>query len=166
MTKSDQNEKLRLPEKTTLGQAWQQISTNHWRGQWNLQHKLRKSLQLFLFLFLSDLAIMKVVVAQLAEQLLLTPEMCGLNPEISKFDIKHLFTVNSTVLKIKRENGMAHLKNIWQLLQRIFVLHFTASLSVLCSSYIFSQKNLSDERLNLTDNFLWFAQISRLFIWP
>ena len=51
-----------------------------------------------------------VVVAQLVERLLLTPEVCSSNPVIVKISIEHLFTVNcieKTKVK-KKVTGNGH----------------------------------------------------------
>ena len=59
-----------------------------------------------------------VVVAQLVERLIATPEVCGLNPVISEIFIEHLFAVNcieKTKIKRSREwpilkkQGYAHI---------------------------------------------------------
>ena len=55
-----------------------------------------------------------VVVDQLAEQSIQTPEVCSSNPVISNFLLDYLFTVNcieKTKINKKRPR-MAHLKNI------------------------------------------------------
>ena len=58
----------------------------------------------------SDKGSRAVVVAQLVERLLLTPEVHGSNQITGKFYIKHLFTVNTIEnAKItKKRPGMAH----------------------------------------------------------
>ena len=49
-----------------------------------------------------------VVVAQLAQQLLLTPEVLGSNPVIGEINIEHCLL--SSIEKTKKRPRMAHLK--------------------------------------------------------
>ena len=52
--------------------------------------------------------------AQLEERLLMIPEVCSLNPVISKISNEHLFIVNcieNTIIK-KNRPGKAHLKTM------------------------------------------------------
>ena len=55
-----------------------------------------------------------MVVAQLVEQLLLTPEICGSNPDTSK-----ILSTNCTIEKTKINKewpGMAHLKKAMEMM--------------------------------------------------
>ena len=89
-----------------------------------------------------------MVVAQLVERSLPTPEVCGSNPVIGK---KYIEDLLSTVLIRRKEKekrpGMAHLKNIlYSILLSFFIIHLgSKSFSVYMTSVLTKIKNHSTE---------------------
>ena len=95
-----------------------------------------------------------VVVAQLVEHSLLTPEVRGSNPVIGKFYIKHLFTFNCRYWKDEnkeKEAGNGHLKET-------FSWHQISRLSRFGTAKTWSRNLEVDDQLAATCSRHWTAQ--------